>query len=178
MFFQFDAHGGKIVDRVQSQEVTICATNEYMFFKTVVLFISYRNRTSNLFIFEGLNCILFFQGIKIKNFYLFVGSIYKQKLLLSILNVKLRYHKTDMLRHLMDKLHLNLASYFITFVSHYKLCNLLVTHIRGPIYFSSQFFDVTDTILIRKLKSWFKQCQISTNVLKYSKTWLVRISVS
>ena len=100
-----------------------------MLLKTICLLIIDCYCASDSLIFERLHGVLFFERIQIKNFYLTIWSIDKEQLLTTILHLQLCYHKTDVLRHFIHKLHLDLTPNFIALIAHNKLCDLLITHI-------------------------------------------------
>ena len=93
------------------------------------LVVTNRNCTADRLISHWLYLTLFPQRVEIKHINLFVGTIDKEKLMPSILNINLCDSETDMLRHLMYEFHLYHTPDFVTFIAENKLGNLLVTHI-------------------------------------------------
>ena len=59
----------------------------------------------------------------------------------SILHTELCDRQTYMLRHLMDEFHLYHSADVLSFVAQNKFCNLLVTHVSGPVDFRAQVTD-------------------------------------
>ena len=91
-----------------------------------------------------------------------------------------------------DKLHLNLTSNFVSFISENQFCELLVPHICRSVNFSAQISNIsTETTSnpstfknlgqSRRMSIfvfWFKKAQITANMLKNAKTMLIRRSIS
>ena len=157
--------------------MSIGTANEYMLFKAVSLGVIDRYCASDSFIFKRLDCILLFQRVEVKYLHLAIWTIHEEELLPPVLNLKLRYDKTDVLGHLVNKLHLNLPPDFFAFISHYELRNLLVTHISRSVDFGCQLLDLADTVLVRGVWTGLDECQIPTHVLKDTKPWLGWVSV-
>ena len=119
----------EIIDWIKSNEETICAAYKDMPICIVVRAYANRNCTPYVLILDWLNRILLLERVHVHYIYHLVRTIYKQELLSSSLYIEFVDRCTQVLWHLMLKLHLDLSSDFITLVSKHEFCQLLVTHI-------------------------------------------------
>ena len=175
MFLQLDFKSDEVIDWIQSEKITICATDKNVFLHLLRLEVPYWNCTSNCLVFHGLDLRLSLQWVEIQDINLFVGSITEQKLMSTVLDVDLSHRQTDMLRHLVHKLHLYHAPDFLTLVAHDKLCNLLVTHVGRPVDFRTKLSNFWNAFWLGNFDgTFFDQRQVRANVLEDAKsrsTW-------
>jgi hypothetical protein len=98
--------------------MTVSTPHEDVFFKSVTCLVADRDSTSDLLFIKRLNLALLFERIEIKYLDDAVWTINKKKLAAAILDVQLGDDKTDMLGHVVMKLHLNLLAEVFAFVTH------------------------------------------------------------
>ena len=82
-----------------------------------------------------------FQRVEVKNVDLLVWPIAEKQLVAAILHVNFGDSETDMLRHLVDELHLDRTSDLLTLVAQDKLCDLLVPHVCRSVNLRAELFD-------------------------------------
>ena len=97
--------------------MTVSTPNKDVFFKSVTCLVADRDSASDLLFIKRLNLALLFERIEINYLDDAVWTI-KKKLAAAILDVQLGDNKTDMLGHVVVKLHLNLLAEVFTFVTH------------------------------------------------------------
>ena len=98
-----------------------------------------------------------------------VRTVAEKKLLPAVLHVQLHDSQTDVLRHLMNKLHLDHASDFFSLAPQNQLGNLLITHVSRSVNLRAQFLDLGDVLGLSNLYSTvLDQREICADILEHS----------
>jgi hypothetical protein len=118
MLLKLDSHSCEVVYRVKPNQMSIRASYENVLFKSITGFIAHRNRTADLLFIKWLNLTLLLKWIKIEHFDYAVWAINKEQLAATVLDMQLSNYETNMLRHVVVELHLDLFAKLFAFVSH------------------------------------------------------------